>query len=114
MRHSAEFKDKNPRPPQAPRPNDTAALTDEAIQQGIQRLFAAYNQCVTRVAQTDERLEQFRAAVRRDALELALKVQRTSQDLQHQGQSVERIKSIAHCLMWCKVRWIISKKSFGC
>ena len=39
----------------------------------------------------DERLEQFRAAIRRDALELALKMQRTSQDLQHQGQSVERI-----------------------
>ena len=54
-------------------------------------LFAAYNQCVTRVAQTDEHLEQFRAAVRRDAPELALKAQRTSQDLQHQGQSVERI-----------------------
>ena len=36
-------------------------------------------------------MEQFRAAVRRDVLELALKVQRTSQDLQHQGQSVERI-----------------------
>ena len=58
----------------------------------MQRLFAAYNQCVARLAHTDDRLEQFRAAIRRDALELALNVQRSSQDLQHQGQSVERIK----------------------
>ena len=58
----------------------------------MQRLFAAYNHCVTRVAQTDDRLEQFRSAIRRDALELTLNVQRTSQDLQHHGQSVERIK----------------------
>ena len=58
----------------------------------MQRLFVAYNQCVTRVAQTDDRLEQFRSAIRRDALELTLNVQRNSQDLQHQGQSIERIK----------------------
>ena len=67
-------------------------MTNDAIQQGIQRLFAAYNQCVTRAAQSDDRLEQFRSANRRDALELTLNVQRTSQDLQHQGQSVEQIK----------------------
>ena len=46
----------NPRPPQILRPHDEAALTDEAIQQGLQRLCASYNQCVTRVAQADDRL----------------------------------------------------------
>ena len=81
-----------PPPPQAQSSDETTTLTHDMIQQGMQRLFVAYNQCVTRVAQTDDRLEQFRSAIRRDALELTLNVQRTSQDLQHQGQSVERIK----------------------
>ena len=67
-------------------------MTDDAIQQGIQRLYASHNQCVTRVAQADDRFEQFRAAIRQDALELALKVQRISQDLQHQGQGLEQIR----------------------
>ena len=75
---------------------EATTLTPEMIQQGMQRLtglFVAYNQCVTRVAQTDDPfLEQVRSTIRRDALELTLSVQRNSQDLQHQGQSVERIK----------------------
>ena len=73
-RHSADSKDQS------------------MIQQTMQRLFVACNQCVARVAQTDDRLEQFRSTIHRDALELTLNVQRTSQDLQYQGQSVERIK----------------------
>ena len=79
-------------PPPAQGSEEPTALTPEMIQQAMQRLFVAYNQCVTRVAQTDDRLEQFRSAIRRDALDIALNVQRNSQDLQHQGQSVERIK----------------------
>ena len=43
----------------------------ELMQQAMQRLLAAYNQCVHRVAQTDDRMEQFRSNLRRDALELA-------------------------------------------
>ena len=70
--------------------HDETAWTDEAIQQGIQRLYASYNQCVARVTQADDRFELYRAAIRRDALELALKVQRVSQELQHQGQGLER------------------------
>ena len=58
----------------------------------MQRLFAAHNQCVSRVAHTDDRLEQFRSTVRRDALDIALCVQRHSQDIQHQGHSIEQIK----------------------
>ena len=62
------------------------------IQQAMQRLFAAYNQCVARVAHADDRLEQFRSTIRRDALDIALCVQRNSQDIQHQGHNVEQIR----------------------
>ena len=104
----------NHRPPQASRSTDVTALTSEAIQQGMQRLFAAYNQCVTRVAQTDDRLEQFRAAVRCDALELALKVQRTGQDLHNQGQSVERINRTLFGVVQGKVDHLEEKfRMFG-
>ena len=58
----------------------------------MQRLFEAYNQCVARVAHTDDRLEQFRSTIRRDALELALSVQRNSQDIQHQKHNVEQVR----------------------
>ena len=37
-------------------------------------------------------MEQFRSAVRRDALELALTVQRTDQDVQHQQQAIGRLR----------------------
>ena len=80
----------------------------------MQRLFVAYNQCVTRVAQTDDRLEQFRSAIRRDALELTLNVQRTSQDLQHQGQRVERIKCTLFDEVQVKVNHLEEKiRMFG-
>ena len=81
-----------PPPPPAQGSSEATTLSPEMIQQGMQRLFVAYNQCVTRVAETDDRLEQFRSTIRRDALELTLNVQRNSQDLQRHGQSVERIK----------------------
>ena len=88
----------NLRPPQILRPHDEAALTDE-----IQRLYASYNQCVTRVTQADDRFEQFRTAIRQDALELALKAQRVSQDLQHQGQGLEHIRHTLFDLVQDKV-----------
>ena len=62
------------------------------MQQAMQRLFTAYNQCVNRVAQTDDRMEQFRTNLRRDALELTLNVKRTEQDVQYQLQDIARIK----------------------
>ena len=64
-----------PPPPQAQSSDETTILTQDMIQQGMPRLFVAYNQCVTRVAQTDDRLEQFRSAIHTDALELTLNVQ---------------------------------------
>ena len=46
----------NPRPPQVLRPHDETNVSDAFVQQGMQRLYASYQQCVTRVAQVDERL----------------------------------------------------------
>ena len=86
-----------PRPPppsiyDAPPMQDRAAFPPEMIQQAMQRLFVAYNQCVNRVAQTDDRMEQFRTHLRRDALELALNVKRAEQDVQHLYQGNAHIK----------------------
>ena len=49
---------------------------------------------LNRVAQTDDRTEQLSTNLRRDALELALNVKRTEQDVQHQQQTIARIKEI--------------------
>ena len=95
MRHSADSREPClPRPPPPPAHNteETATFPPEMIQQAMQRLFVAYNQCVSRVAQTDERLEQFRSTIRRDALDIALTVQRTDQQVQHQKQAHEQIR----------------------
>ena len=82
-----------PRPPPPEHDTEgTATFPPEMIQQAMHHLFVAYNQCVTRVAQTDDRLEQLRSAIRRDALDMALTVQRTGQDVQHQQQAIEQIK----------------------
>ena len=88
-----------PRPPLPENDVSTPQETDrtpenptELMQQAMQRLLAAYNQCVHRVAQTDDRMEQFRSNLRRDALELALNVKRIEQDLQYQFQATARLK----------------------
>ena len=90
-----------PRPPPPPPVHDapptqdmdrTTTFPPEVMQQALQCLFVAYNQCVPRVAQTDDRMEQFRTNLRRDALDLALNVQRTGQDVQHQQQAIEHIR----------------------
>ena len=73
------------------------------MQQGTQRLLASYHQCVTRVAQVDDRLEQFRQAICQDALEMALTVQRVRQDLQNQGQGMEQIRHTLYDLVQEKV-----------
>ena len=58
--------------------------------------------------------EQFRAAIRRDALDLALEVQRISQDLQHQGQGMGRIRHTLFDLVQEKVDHLEEKfRMFG-
>ena len=91
-----------PRPPlqennaPASQENDRTSEGTELMQQAMQRLLAAYNQCTHRVAQTDDRMEQFRSNLRCDALELALNVKRIEQDLQYQYQSTARLKQSLH------------------
>ena len=93
----------NPRTPQVLQPHDETNVSDTAVQQGMHRLLASYQQCVTRVAQVDDRLEQFRQAIRQDALEMALTVQRVRQDLHNQGQSTEQIRHTLYDLVQEKV-----------
>ena len=54
----------------------------------MQRLFVAYNERVTRVNHTDDRLEQFNTAIRHDATELALTVQRANQNVRQHRQDI--------------------------
>ena len=68
----------------------------EVMRQAMQRLFVAYNQCTHRVAQTDDRMDQFRSKLRRDALELTMNVKRIEQDLQYQFQATARMKQSLH------------------
>ena len=85
----------NPRTPQVLQPfNETAETTvpDDSTQQGMQRLYVLQQQRVDRVAQVDNRLEHFRQAIRQDAFEFALTVQRVGQDLHGQAQGVEQIR----------------------
>ena len=72
--------------------NERTSENVEVMQQAMQRLLAAYNQCTTRVTQTDDRMEQFWSNLRRDALDLALTVKRIEQDVQHQYQATARLK----------------------
>ena len=57
------------------------------VQQAMQRLFVAYN----RVTSTDDRLEQFKTAIRRDATELALTVQRTEHEVRQHRHDITQM-----------------------
>ena len=85
-----------PPPPPAHDTEETATFPPEMIQQATHRLFVAYNQCVNRVAQTDDRLEPFRSAIRRDALDIALTVQKTIEQIKSTlfEDVQERVKSL--------------------
>ena len=67
------FRSPMPRPPPPPQISETPRA--EADQQAMNRLFTAYNQCVGRTGHPENRLDQFRFAIRRDATDLALVVQ---------------------------------------
>ena len=88
------FQRTTPRPPPPPPTQETeeiATFPSEMVQQAMQRLFAAYNQCVNRVAQTDDHLEQIRVIIRCEALELASKAQKTSEEAQLQKHDIKHI-----------------------
>ena len=66
------FRSPMPRPP--PPPQTSESVRAETDQQAMQRLFVAYNQCVGRTNHIENRLDQFRHAIQRDATDLALVV----------------------------------------
>ena len=66
------FRSPMPRPPPPPQTSEVPRV--EVDQQSMNRLFIAYNQCVSRANHLENRFEEFRHAIRRDATDLALVV----------------------------------------
>ena len=62
-----------PRPPPPPQVSEMPRADPD--QQASSRLFTAYNQCVSRTGQLENRFDQFRFEIRRDATEMALVLQ---------------------------------------
>ena len=57
----------------------------------MQRLFVAYNQCVSRTNHVGDRLEQFRNVVQRDATDLALIVHRHDQSINEHCREIRQL-----------------------
>ena len=66
------FRSPMPRPPPPPQTSEVPSV--EVDQQAMNRLFTAYNQCVGRTSQLENRFDQSRHAIQRDATDLALVV----------------------------------------
>ena len=66
------FRSPMPRPPPPPQASEVPRV--EVDQQSMNRLFVAYNQCVSRTNHLENRFDQFRHAIQRDATDLALVV----------------------------------------
>ena len=87
--------------PRTPPPAQTSEPERaDADQQTMQRLFVAYNQCVSRINHVENRLDQFRHAIQKDALDLALvvyghdeKVNGHCQELRQLTESVEEAQA---------------------
>ena len=73
-------------PPQAPEPTGL-----DSAQQAMQRLFVAYNQCVSRTNHVEDLLEQFRSAVHRDATDLALVVHGHDQSINEHCREIRQL-----------------------
>ena len=82
----------------------TVTVPDDSIQQRMQRLVVSQQQCVDRIAQVDTGLEQFRQAIRQDAFEIALTVQRVIQNLHGQGRGMEQIRHTLFNIVQEKVK----------
>ena len=85
-----------PRPP----PQVSEMPRADADQQALSRLFTAYNQCVGRTGQLENRFDQFRFEIRRDATEMALilqgheqRVSTHSRELRQLHESHEEMQS---------------------
>ena len=74
-----------PRPPPPPQTSEPTEL--DSAQQATQRLFVAYNQCVSRISHVEDRLEQFRIA----ATDLALIVHRHDQSVNEHCREIRQL-----------------------
>ena len=87
----------NVRAPQVLQPLDETGrntITDDPTHQRLQRFAVSHQQCMDRVAQVDNRLEQFRHGICQDVLDTALTIQRVMQDVQGQGQGIEHARGM--------------------
>ena len=92
------FRSPMPRPPPPPQASESSRV--EVDQQSMNRLFVAYNQCVSRTNHLENRFDQFRHAIQRDATDLAIVVhghdQRVTgrcQELRQLSESVEEAQA---------------------
>ena len=78
-----------PRPPPPPQASESSRV--EVDQQSMNRLFGAYNQCVSRTNQLENRFDQFRHAIQRDAIDLAIVVHGHDQRVTGHCQEIRQL-----------------------
>ena len=82
---------RSPMPRQPPPPQTSESPRVETDQQAMNRLFTAYNQCVSRTGQLEHRFDQFRFAIHRDATDLALVVHGHGQSVNGHCRELRRL-----------------------
>ena len=83
------FRNPMPRPP--PPPQASESSRGEVDQHSMNRLFGAYNQCVSRTNQLENRFDQFRHAIQRDATDLAIVVHGHDQRVTGHCQEIRQL-----------------------
>ena len=78
-----------PRPPPPPQTDESVGSVH--MQQAMQRLHVAYTQCVNRTNHVEERLDQVRSAIQRDATDLALMVHRHEQSVTDHHRKIQQL-----------------------
>ena len=78
-----------PRPPPPPQTDESVGSVH--MQQAMQRLHVAYTQCVNRTNHVEERLDQFRSVIQRDATDLALMVHRHEQSVTDHHRKIQQL-----------------------
>ena len=66
--------------------------TEDLVRHRLQRLAVSQQQCLDRTAHLEARLDQFRHAIRQDALDIATVLQGVVHDVQGQGQGMEQVR----------------------
>ena len=74
-----------------PPPQTSEAPRVEVDQQTMNRLFGAYNQCVSRVNHLENRFDEFRHAIRRDATDLAIVVHGHDQRVNEHSRDLQQL-----------------------